>query len=159
MKIEFPVGPGVSAAVLSLTREAWVSPEASLDARSGEGMDPDLVAALREEQEVRFAEERALVERLFGEALFEKGPVSLSAAEAEQLLQAAAGIRLALRNGKLGFLSDEILESGAWQPAKLAPPVRAVLGTYLFWAALQETVVQALDQSIHPFLQEDEPEM
>lgn len=156
MRIEFAVGPGVSAAVLAITREVWVSPELSLDVRSGEGMDPDLQEALREEQMASYNRERELVEDLLGCARFEKGPVMLSDSDAEGLLQAAAGIRLALRNTKLGFLSDEVLESGAWQPAKLSPPVRAVLGAYLFWAALQEAVVHALDETIHPYLQEDD---
>ncbi|MCC5838537.1 MAG: hypothetical protein JJT96_00320 [Opitutales bacterium] len=155
-RIEFAVGPGVSAAVLAITREVWVSPEFSLDVRSGEGMDADLQEAIAEEQMAAFEHERELVENLLGQAQFEKGPVVLDEAAAERLLQAAAGIRLALRNGKLGFLSDEVLESGGWQPGKLPPPMRAILGVYLFWAALQEAVVHALDESIHSSLQEDE---
>jgi hypothetical protein len=93
------------------------------------------------------AEVRLLL-ALFNEEFFAEGVIAFDEENAEPIVRACAALRLRLRSGQLGALSDEALESGVVEMTQLDEPLRRAFMCYLFLATIQELIIQHLDSSI-----------
>ena len=85
---------------------------------------------------------------LFGEDFFKEGVVAFDDQNAELILRACAAIRLRLRETLLKPMGDEALETGDVDLGTLTPAVRRAFMCYLFLAAVQELIIQHLDETI-----------
>lgn len=147
IRINLRIGPGDSEALRRNVRAVWSGPRDDLTRRAfGE---TDLADAMAIDHAADFTGEEALVERLLTEKTFEKGAVLLDAAEAEALLRACAAIRLALRGGPLSVVPDESLETGVADAWLQDAERREGFACYIFFAALQEHLIHALDPGLH----------
>ena len=85
---------------------------------------------------------------LFGPEFSTEGVIVLDQGNAEPTARACSAVRLRLRERFLKSLSDESLEAGEVDIAKLEEGVREAFLCYLFLATIQELIVQHLDESI-----------
>ena len=123
------------------------------DLKAGKGDKPDLPDDM--DADFRSAWNRDLAESLgrdadalmglFGSRFFEEGAIEINAGNAESVLRAAAAIRLRLRTSVLGKFSDEELESGRLDHARMTRDEQRGYGCFLFLATLQEVVVEHMD--------------
>jgi hypothetical protein len=148
-RIEVKLSLPVVAPLLDVIKEAAVGLETSLAAPP----------ALRElEAEFRTVWEGELLETqnedvrallaLFDAQFFSEGVVAFDADNAETVVRACAAVRLRLRSRHLSGLTEEVLETGETELAKLTEPVRKAFMCYLFLATLQELIIQHLESSI-----------
>ena len=85
---------------------------------------------------------------LFDSEFFSSGVIGFDEDNAEAIVRACSAVRLRLRAQFLAGLTDEILEGGDVELAKLGDEVRTAFMCYLFLATIQELIIQHLDSSI-----------
>ncbi len=123
------------------------------DLKAGKGSDPQLPEDF--DADLRTAWNEGLVESLgrdtdtlmglFNSRFFEEGAIEIDARNAESVLRASAAIRLRLRTCFLRKFSDEELESGRLDHARMTRDEQRGYGCFLFLATIQEVVVEHLD--------------
>jgi hypothetical protein len=148
-RIEVKLSLPVVAPLLDVIKEAAVSLEQVLAAPPAL---QDLEAEFRtvwegELLEAQNEDVRALL-ALFDGGFFSEGVVAFDADNAETVVRACAAVRLRLRARHLSGLTEEVLESGETELAKLPETVRKAFLCYLFLATLQELIIQHLESSI-----------
>ncbi len=85
---------------------------------------------------------------LFDDQFPFNGVIVFDEDNAEAVVRACSAVRLRLRARFLTGLTDEILEGGDVELAKLGEEVRTAFMCYLFLATIQELIIQHLDSSI-----------
>lgn len=85
---------------------------------------------------------------LFDSEFFSSGMVAFDDTNADSVLRACAAIRLRLRGRDLRELSDDALEGGGVDAAKLDEGTQKAYLCYVFLATLQELIIQHLDNEI-----------
>ncbi|MGJ3242880.1 MAG: DUF2017 family protein [Opitutales bacterium] len=82
---------------------------------------------------------------LFDREGFGKKTLTIGDDEAERLLRAASAVRLKIHRSLLRHVRDAELERGQLDMRRLSGDQQRAYAAYLFLAALQEALVQALD--------------
>jgi hypothetical protein len=125
---DLAVGPAVQAGVADLDEEWRATWRADL-------------------QQGRTEECRSLL-AMFDREFFVSGVVAFDEKNAEPVLRACAALRLRLRARELVAISDQVLETGAVDPAQLEPTVEQAFVCYVFLATLQELIIRHLDTAM-----------
>jgi hypothetical protein len=113
------------------------------DAEFSDVWTRDLVAAQSSDVEMLLS--------IFGEDFHTDGIVFFDQTNAEAIARSCSAVRLRVREKYLKDLSDESLEAGEVDLAKLDEGVRKAFTCYLFLATIQELIIQHLDESIIGF--------
>ncbi len=74
-----------------------------------------------------------------------EGRVCFDSENAEPFIRACSAVRLCLRDRRLAAVTDEVLESGDMDAAKLDVRTQKAFLCYLFLATLQELVIQRIE--------------
>ncbi len=85
---------------------------------------------------------------LFDSEFFASGMIAFDDNNAESVLRACAAIRLRLRDRELKGITDDAIEGGGVDAAKLGAATQKSFMCYVFLATLQELIIQHLDTAI-----------
>lgn len=148
-RIEVRLSLAVVAPLLDVIKEAAVGLEQTLAAPPAlQDLEAEFRTVWEDELlEAQNDDVRALL-ALFDGEFFSEGVVAFDADNAETVVRACAAVRLRLRARHLAGLTEEVLESGETELAKLPETVRKAFMCYLFLATLQELIIQHLESSI-----------
>jgi len=148
-RIEVRLSLAVVAPLLDVIKEAAVGLEQTLAAPPAlQDLEAEFRTVWEDELlEAQNDDVRALL-ALFDGEFFSVGVVAFDADNAETVVRACAAVRLRLRARHLAGLTEEVLESGETELAKLPETVRKAFMCYLFLATLQELIIQHLESSI-----------
>lgn len=107
--------------------------------------DPDLIAAWRSSLLDGQAEDLEVLLRILQADCPPDGVWRVTEEQADALLRACTVVRLHLRTGYLSEFTDSVMESGEIDPSLLTNRKRQVWFIFVFFASLQEAVIQAMD--------------
>ncbi|GEM_PF-646191 len=108
-------------------------------------LDPDLQDLWRRELEQQLREDAEQLLAYFCAEDLGKGVIRLDADEADAVMRACSAVRLHIRELVLEGVSDASLESGDFDVEKLSAKEQRGLQCYIFLAALQSHLVEAID--------------
>jgi len=140
----------INGTIVGAVRELTAGASFSVDANIPEAaeIDPDdasLAEAWRADLIDQQQDEVGALLDLLKDRRFGREAIALEEEAAEQILRASADVRLRVRADWLGQVSDEDLENGRLDPARLPPRQQHGALAYLVLAALQESLIAGLD--------------